>query len=72
MTVLLIAATLRMAVPYVLATTGGAFSVRVGITDLGCEGMMIWGAFFAVIGSSFFGSPRGVSLLHISQPPRPH
>lgn len=57
MTVLLIAATLRMAVPYVLATTGGAFSVRVGITDLGCEGMMIGGAFFAVIGSYYSGSP---------------
>lgn len=57
MTVLLIAATLRMAVPYILATTGGAFSVRVGITDLGCEGMMIGGAFFGVIGSYYFGSP---------------
>ena len=51
MITLLIAATLRMAIPYILATTGGTYSVRVGITDLGCEGMMIGGAFFGVIGS---------------------
>lgn len=57
MIVLLIAATLRMAVPYILATTGGSFSVRVGITDLGCEGMMIGGAFFGVIGSYYSGNP---------------
>ena len=57
MIVLLIAATLRMAVPYILATTGGSYSVRVGITDLGCEGMMIGGAFFAVIGSYYSGNP---------------
>ena len=59
MMVLLIAATLRMAIPYILATTGGTFSVRVGITDLGCEGMMIGGAFFGVIGSYYTGSPWG-------------
>lgn len=57
MIVLLFAATLRMAVPYILATTGGSFSVRVGITDLGCEGIMIGGAFFGVIGSYYSGSP---------------
>ena len=57
MIVLLLAATLRMAIPYILATTGGTFSVHVGITDLGCEGMMIGGAFFGVIGSYFSGSP---------------
>lgn len=57
MIALLIAATLRMAIPYILATTGGTYSVRVGITDLGCEGMMIGGAFFGVIGSYYSGSP---------------
>lgn len=57
MIVLLLAATLRMAIPYILATTGGTFSVHVGITDLGCEGMMIGGAFFGVIGSYFSGNP---------------
>ena len=39
MIVLIIAATLRMAIPYILASTGGSFSVRAGLTDLGCEGM---------------------------------
>ena len=57
MIMLLIAATLRMAIPYILATTGGTYSVRVGITDLGCEGMMIGGAFFGVVGSYYSGSP---------------
>lgn len=57
MIVLLIAATLRMSIPYILASTGGAYSVRAGITDLGCEGMMIGGAFFGVMGSYFSGNP---------------
>ena len=57
MIVLIIAATLRMAIPYILASTGGSFSVRAGITDLGCEGMMIGGAFFGVLGAYFFGNP---------------
>ncbi len=57
MVVLLIAATIRMAIPYILATTGGTFSVHAGITDLGCEGMLVGGAFFGVVGSYFSGSP---------------
>ena len=57
MIILIIAATLRMAIPYILASTGGAYSVRAGITDLGCEGMMIGGAFFGVLGAYFSGSP---------------
>ena len=57
MIILILAATLRMAIPYILASTGGSFSVRAGITDLGCEGMMIGGAFFGVLGAYLFGSP---------------
>ncbi len=48
--------TLRMSIPLILATTGAAFSVRAGISELGCEGMMIAGAIFSVLGSYITGS----------------
>ena len=48
---LVVTSTLRMAVSYILASTGGAFSVRAGVSDLGIEGMMITGAFFGVLGT---------------------
>jgi len=64
-----------MAVSYILASTGGAFSVRAGVSDLGIEGMMITGAFFGVLGThltqnvwigALFGIVFGViiSMLH--------
>ncbi len=49
--------TLRMSVSYILASTGAAFSMRAGVSDLGCEGMMICGAFFGALGAHLFGSP---------------
>lgn len=52
-----VVSTIRMSVPMILASVGAAFSVRSGIMALGCEGMMIAGAFFAVMGSFFTGSP---------------
>lgn len=72
---LVITSTLRMAVCYILASLGGTFSVRSGVTDLGCEGMMIWGAFFGVFGcyytqniwlGALFGMLFGaiISMLH--------
>ena len=36
-----------------LTTIGAVFSVRAGISELGCEGMMIMGAFFGMLGSYF-------------------
>lgn len=53
----ILVSTLRMSIPMILVTTGGAFSVRSGITDLACEGMMIAGACFGVYGSYLTGSP---------------
>lgn len=47
----------RMSVPMILASTGAAFSVRSGVMAIGCEGMMITGAFFGVLGSFITGSP---------------
>ncbi len=52
----ILSSTLRMAVPLILASTGGAFSMRSGVSDLGSEGMMIAGAFFGVFGSFITGN----------------
>ncbi|NLX62201.1 MAG: ABC transporter permease [Tissierellia bacterium] len=51
---IIITSTLRMSVPLILASTGATFSMRSGVSDLGCEGMMIGGAFFGVLGSYIF------------------
>lgn len=56
MAVALLLQTLRIAIPYLLAAAGGVLSERAGVIALALEGMMLGGAFGAVMASHFAGS----------------
>jgi ABC-type uncharacterized transport system permease subunit len=61
--VLLLQNTLRTATPVVLCALGCLMSEQVGIMNIGVDGMMLMGAFFAVLGSYLFGSwVMGIAL----------
>jgi general nucleoside transport system permease protein len=49
-------ATVRMAIPIILAATGEVFLQRSGIFNIGIEAMMIFGAFFGVLGAALTGN----------------
>ena len=51
--------TLRTATPVVLAGLGVLLTDHVGIMNIGMDGMMLCGAFFAVLGSCFLGGWAG-------------
>ncbi len=53
----LFAAAVRMATPIVFASLGGIFSERVGIINVGLEGMMLTSAFSGVAITFFTGNP---------------
>ncbi|MEO8878939.1 MAG: ABC transporter permease [Gemmatimonadaceae bacterium] len=52
-----IAQTLRIAIPYLFAAAGGVIAERAGIISLTLEGFMLGGAFTAMLGSYWSGSP---------------
>ena len=61
--VLLLQNTLRTATPVVLCALGCLMTQHVNITNIGVEGMMLIGAFFAVLGSYYLGSWVGALAL---------
>jgi ABC-type uncharacterized transport system permease subunit len=63
----LAAATIRVAVPLVLAALAGLYAERSGIVDIGLEGKMLAAAFFAaaaasVTGSAWLGLSAGIAV----------
>jgi simple sugar transport system permease protein len=47
----------RIAIPYLFAASGGVIAERAGIVSLTLEGFMLGGAFAAVLGTNYSGSP---------------
>lgn len=63
----LISSILRFVTPILLAALGGLICERAGVFNIALEGMMVTGAFAAVVGSFFTGSPLlGVLLAMLS------
>ena len=61
-----LAATLRISTPLILTSMGGVINEKSGVTNIGLEGIMIMGAFFAVVGSQYTNNPwigLGVGIL---------
>ena len=53
----MLAQMVRIAIPLILAALGGACSERAGVVNVALEGIMLNGAFCAVVGTYYFGNP---------------
>lgn len=56
----LLASSLRMAVPILLTAIGAVYTERSGVVNIGLEGMMIVGSFWASVGAYFYGPFVGI------------
>ncbi len=55
--ILLLAATLKFSSPLILAALGGILSEKAGVRNVGLEGFMLLGAFYAVAFTGWTGNP---------------
>jgi simple sugar transport system permease protein len=53
----IIASTLRLATPLIFSAVGGVFSERSGVVNLALEGIMVMGAFSAILSMKFVNNP---------------
>lgn len=64
-TIALLTAVLRMTTPLLFTALGGLLSERSGVMNIGLEGLMLTGAFFAVAGSYWTGNAWGGLVIGI-------
>ena len=62
----LLASSIRIATPLLLAAAGGLLSERAGVFAVGLEGMMLAGALAAVLGTAYAGILAGIAAASVA------